>query len=73
VTSRRPESPGKLSERNLYAELGAILAGEKPGRENDEERILLWHRGLSILDVALAHLVLERARAADVGTMLRYR
>ena len=33
---------------------------------------LLWHRGLSILDVAVANLILERAVAADTGTMLRY-
>jgi ornithine cyclodeaminase len=62
-----------LSEQSLYAELGQIVSGAKPGRERDDERILLWHRGLSILDVAVAHLILQRAEAADVGTMLRYR
>ena len=64
---------GRLSEETLYAELGDIVAGHKPGREHADERILLWHRGLSILDVAVAHLILQRAEAADVGTMLRYR
>jgi ornithine cyclodeaminase len=63
---------GILTERSLHAELGQILAGGRPGRESTDERILLWHRGLSILDVAVAHLILERAVAADVGTMLRY-
>ncbi|WP_194910680.1 ornithine cyclodeaminase family protein [Catenulispora rubra] len=64
---------GKLSMETLYAELGAVVSGQKPGRENPEERILLWHRGLSILDVAVGQLILERAEQADVGTMLRYR
>ena len=64
---------GRLSPETLYAELGQIVAGAKPGRERDDERILLWHRGLSILDVAVAHLILRRAEAVDVGTMLRYR
>ena len=64
---------GRLSPETLYAELGQVVAGLKPGRERDDERILLWHRGLSILDVAVAHLILRRAEAADVGTMLRYR
>ena len=64
---------GRLSAQSLYAELGQVVAGEKPGRERDDERILLWHRGLSVLDVAVAHLILERAEAADAGTMLRYR
>jgi alanine dehydrogenase len=49
------------------------VSGAKPGREHADERILLWHRGLSILDVAVAHLILRRAEKAEVGTMLRYR
>jgi len=64
---------GRLTRDSLYAEFGEVVSGEKPGRETDVERILFWHRGLSILDVALAHLVLTRAEATEVGTMLRYR
>jgi ornithine cyclodeaminase/alanine dehydrogenase-like protein (mu-crystallin family) len=64
---------GRLSRESLHAELGEIVTGRKPGRENEDERILLWHRGLSILDVAVANLVLERAEKAGTGTMLRYR
>ncbi|WP_436532263.1 ornithine cyclodeaminase family protein [Actinoplanes sp. HUAS TT8] len=64
---------GRLSEETLYAQIGEIVSGAKPGRESADERILFWHRGLSILDVALAHLILTRAEAADAGTMLRYR
>lgn len=70
---RRHIDTGRLSEQSLYAELGEIVSGRKPGREAPEERILLWHRGLSVLDVAVAHLILRRAEAAEVGTMLRYR
>jgi ornithine cyclodeaminase len=64
---------GRLTPETLYAQLGEIASGQKPGRESADERILFWHRGLSILDVALGHLVLTRAEQADVGTMLRYR
>ncbi len=63
---------GALSAETLYAQLGEIVSGAKPGRETDDERILLWHRGLSILDVAVGWLLLERAEAAGVGTLLRY-
>jgi alanine dehydrogenase len=63
---------GLLTAQTLHAELGQVITGERPGRESAEERILLWHRGLSILDVAVAHLILERAAAAEAGTMLRY-
>jgi len=64
---------GRLTQESLYAELGEIASGQKPGRESDDERILFWHRGLSVLDVAVAHLILTRAEAAETGTMLRYR
>ncbi|MEV6347566.1 ornithine cyclodeaminase family protein [Actinoplanes sp. NPDC051851] len=64
---------GRLTEQSLYAQLGEIVSGRKPGRERDDERILFWHRGLSILDIALGHLILRRAEAAGTGTMLRYR
>jgi alanine dehydrogenase len=69
---RHHVNAGILNERSLHAELGQILACDRPGRESPDERILLWHRGLSILDIAVAHLILERAVAADTGTMLRY-
>jgi ornithine cyclodeaminase len=64
---------GRLTRESLHAELGQVVTGERPGRQSADERILLWHRGLSILDVAVAQLILERAEAAEVGTMLRYR
>ncbi len=70
---RQHVDTGRLSPETLYAQLGEIVSGQKPGRQNDSERILLWHRGLSILDVAVAHLILTKAELAQTGTMLRYR
>ncbi len=64
---------GKLSEQTLHSELGDIVAGLKPGRENDQETILFWHRGLSLSDIALGHAMLEKARALGIGQTLRYR
>jgi alanine dehydrogenase len=64
---------GRLSEHTLHAELGQIVAGQRPGRESSQERILLWHRGLAILDIAVGQLILRKAEQADAGTMLRYR
>jgi alanine dehydrogenase len=64
---------GRLSPQTLHAELGQIVAGLRPGRERPDERILLWHRGLSILDIAVGSLILRKAQDAGVGTMLRYR
>ncbi|MCL2893767.1 ornithine cyclodeaminase family protein [Brenneria tiliae] len=63
---------GKLSAETLHAELGQIVAGVKPGRENDDETILFWHRGLSLSDIALGHAMLEKARKLGIGQTLRY-
>ena len=43
------------------------------GRERNDERILLWHRGLAILDIAVGLAILRRAEQQGIGTMLRYR
>ncbi|MCL2899096.1 ornithine cyclodeaminase family protein [Brenneria tiliae] len=63
---------GKLSAETLHAELGQIVAGVKPGRENDDETILFWHRGLSLSDIALGHAMLEKAGRLGIGQTLRY-
>jgi alanine dehydrogenase len=64
---------GRLSQANLHAELGEIVAGAKPGREHDGETILFWHRGLSITDIALGQAVLAKATSLKLGTRLPYR
>jgi alanine dehydrogenase len=63
---------GKLSEATLHAEMGQIVAGLKPGREDDEETILFWHRGLSLSDIALGHAMLEKSRRLGIGQRLRF-
>ncbi|MGH3004513.1 MAG: ornithine cyclodeaminase family protein [Gaiellaceae bacterium] len=64
---------GLLSEETLHAELGEIVAGLKPGRENDAETILFWHRGLATTDIAVGQALCERAVDRGVGTLLAYR
>src|SRR5229473_3331236 len=63
---------GKLSEETLHAEMGQIVAGLKPGRENDGETILFWHRGLSLSDIALAHAMIEKSTRLGIGQKLRF-
>jgi ornithine cyclodeaminase len=69
---RQHVNAGKLSETTLYAELGQIVAGLKPGRESDGETILFWHRGLSLSDIALGRAMLEKARRLGIGQRLRF-
>ena len=63
---------GKLSEATLHAELGQIVAGLKPGRESEDETNLLWHRGLSLSDIALGHAMLAKAERLGIGQRLRF-
>ena len=69
---RRHIDSGRLTEADLHAELGQIVAGLKPGRETDSETILFWHRGLSLSDIALGHAMLEKARKLGIGQRLRF-
>jgi ornithine cyclodeaminase/alanine dehydrogenase len=59
---------GPLPER--HAELGQIITGEKPGRENEEERIIDFNYGLAIEDVAMANEIYMRAKAKGLGQIL---
>ena len=52
--------PGGLPK--LYAELGKIVAGEKPGRENVRERILAINIGLALEDIIVANQIYEVAK-----------
>jgi ornithine cyclodeaminase len=69
---RRHVDLDKLTEQSLHAELGQIVAGLRPGRENDQETILFWHRGLSLSDIALGHAMLRKADALGIGQTLRF-
>lgn len=69
---RQHVDAGKLSEKTLHAELCQIVAGDKPGRQNDAETILFWHRGLSLSDIALGHAMLTKAERLGLGQKLRY-
>ena len=63
---------GALTRETLHAEIGQIVNGDRPGRESDAETILFWHRGQAISDIALAAMLVAKARHDGVGTVLPY-
>jgi alanine dehydrogenase len=63
-----PWGKGLLSDADIHAELGDVVAGTAPGRQSDEEVTLFDSTGLAIQDVAAAHVVYERAREQGIGT-----
>ena len=63
---------GELGDRHCYAEIGEVVAGLKPGRESQQERIVFWHKGFAVSDIVIGHLAYEKARQQGVGTLLSY-
>lgn len=55
-----------------FAELGEVVAGKKPGRENDQERIIDFNVGLAIHDIVVATRVLEKAKEKGIGVDLEF-
>jgi len=54
----------------VYAGLGELAAGQKPGRESPEERIMTANLGLAMDDMVVAPLLYERAVEKGVGVWL---
>ena len=60
---------GRLTEAMIHAEIGQIVAGLKPGREQGDGTIVFWHRGFAVSDVVLGNWIYERAIRENVGTL----
>lgn len=63
-----PMEAGMMSVDHIHAELGEIIAGEKVGRQTEDEITLFKSVGVAVQDVAAAGAVLEAAREAGLGT-----
>ncbi|ENO81008.1 ornithine cyclodeaminase [Thauera sp. 27] len=61
---------GRFSRERLHAELGEIVIGERPGRERDDEIILLNPMGMALDDLVCARHFYRLAEAQGVGTLL---
>jgi ornithine cyclodeaminase/alanine dehydrogenase-like protein (mu-crystallin family) len=61
---------GVMNKSDVYAELGAIVAGRTPGRTSAEEVIIFDSTGTALQDVAAASIVYQRALNAGKGTWL---
>lgn len=66
-----PIAKGLLSESEIYAELGEIIAGKKAGRESESEITIFDSTGLAIQDVATASMVYRRAKRRKIGRKVK--
>jgi ornithine cyclodeaminase/alanine dehydrogenase-like protein (mu-crystallin family) len=62
-----PINQGLIGEDHIYAELGEIASGSKPGRTSDDEVTLFKSVGVAVQDVAVAGRVLEAAERLRLG------
>jgi ornithine cyclodeaminase/alanine dehydrogenase-like protein (mu-crystallin family) len=54
----------------IYADLGELVTGKKPGRENPQERTFACNLGIALDDIATAPLIYARALERGIGTWL---
>lgn len=61
---------GAMARADVYAELGELAAGSKPGRTTSDEITIFDSTGTAIQDIAAAVLVYERATASGRGVLV---
>jgi alanine dehydrogenase len=63
---------GLMTRADVQAELGEVIAEQKPGRTTDDEIIVFDSTGTALQDVAAAALVYERALLSDRGVRVDF-
>jgi ornithine cyclodeaminase len=61
---------GLIDDSAIYAELGDVAAGKKPGRETDKEIVYFNSVGMAVEDIAVAKRVYDTALAQGTGIKL---
>jgi len=63
---------GTIEGSRIYADISEIINGDKPGREDDKERIFFSPLGLGSEDIALAAEIYGRAVELKLGQTLEF-
>jgi ornithine cyclodeaminase/alanine dehydrogenase-like protein (mu-crystallin family) len=61
-----------MSADAVYAQLGEIIAGKKPGRISPEEIVIFDSTGTALQDVAAAAIVYEKAISKGMGHLMDF-
>ena len=62
---------GRIKEDKIYANIGEIIRGRKPGRSRRDERIFFSPLGLGSEDVGVASYVYREAKKKGLGVSLK--
>jgi alanine dehydrogenase len=67
-----PISEGVIRPEDIYAQIGEILVGKKPGRASDQEITIFDSTGLGIQDVATGSSIYRKATKMGFGIKLKF-
>ncbi len=70
-TLSRMYRDGELHDDDIHCNLVDLISGDKPGRQDPEERTYFNAVGLAYADVGIAHAMYRRAREAGMGQDLK--
>jgi len=59
---------GLVKKEDIYAEIGELALGEKPGRTNPDEITIFDSTGMSLQDISTASRIYEQAKKLGIGT-----
>jgi ornithine cyclodeaminase/alanine dehydrogenase-like protein (mu-crystallin family) len=59
-----------MTEAHIYAELGEIVAGQRPGRESQDQITFFKSVGVAVQDAAAAAITLNNALNWGLGTSI---
>jgi len=66
-----PLSKGLITEKDIWCELGEVIAGRRKARTKDSDITIFDSTGLAIQDVATADLVYQQAIERNIGISLQ--
>lgn len=64
-----PLEEGLITKDDFTGDLGQVIKGEIPGRENEEEIIVFETVGVATQDLIAAKAIYEKAKEAGIGTI----
>jgi len=67
-----PIQKGIITAQHITAELGEIVAGTKPRRENDDDITLFKSVGSAAQDIAIAKAILQSAESNNFGVVVPF-
>ena len=66
-----PLSHGMITKENIWAEIGDIVAGLKPGRQRPDEITVFTSTGLAVQDAVTAKIAYCKAVTTKVGRFIK--